>query len=193
MAADHLMWKSGERKKLFSCVLFDINSIERTHEDGRRGDFIELECNNWIVALPWFRRGDGVPCFIMEEQFRHGSESVTREFPAGLVEPSEEPLEAAKRELFEETGIKGRFTLIGNVNPNSAFMCNRQCFYLVEGLERTGTQSLDQNEQIDVIEVPVEEVIRDMGTGLYDNGIMMMALGFFMRLAQERPELRSVL
>ena len=191
--SDHLLWKSGERKNLFSCVLFDINGIERTHKDGRKGNFIELKCNNWIVALPWFRRADGVPCFIMEEQYRHGSESVTREFPAGLVEEGEPSLEAAERELLEETGIKGDFTLLGDVNPNSAFMCNRQSFYLVENLEKVAGQNLDANEEIDVVEVPVEEVIRDMGTDLYDNGIMMMALGFFMRLAEKRPELRSIL
>ena len=191
MANDLLMWKSGERKNLFSCVLFDINGIEREHRDGRKGTFIELECQNWVVAIPWFVREDGVPCFVMEEQYRHGSESITREFPAGLVEKGELSLPAAERELLEETGIKGDFSLLGEINPNSAFMCNRQSFYLVENLEKVSGQSLDANEEIDIIEVPVEEVIQDMGTGLYDNGIMMMALGFFMRLAEKRPELRG--
>ena len=136
-------------------------------------------------------RDDGVSCFVMEEQYRHGSETITREFPAGLVEKGELSLVAAQRELLEETGIEGKFTLLGEVNPNSAFMCNRQSFYLVEDIKKVSGQSLDLNEEIDIIEVPVEEVIRDMGTGLYDNGIMMMALGFFMRLAEKRPELRG--
>ena len=191
MANDRLMWKSGERKNLYSCVLFKINGIEREHRDGRKGTFIELESQNWVVAIPWFLRDDGVPCFVMEEQYRHGSETITREFPAGLVEKGELSLVAAQRELLEETGIEGKFTLLGEVNPNSAFMCNRQSFYLVEDIKKVSGQSLDLNEEIDIIEVPVEEVIRDMGTGLYDNGIMMMALGFFMRLAEKRPELRG--
>ena len=191
MASDRLMWKSGERKNLYSCVLFKINGIEREHRDGRKGTFIELESQNWVVAIPWFLRDDGVPCFVMEEQYRHGSETITREFPAGLVEKGELSLVAAQRELLEETGIEGKFTLLGEVNPNSAFMCNRQSFYLVEDIKKVSGQSLDLNEEIDIIEVPVEEVIRDMGTGLYDNGIMMMALGFFMRLAEKRPELRG--
>lgn len=191
MASDRLMWKSGERKNLYSCVLFKINGIEREHRDGRKGTFIELESQNWVVAIPWFLRDDGVPCFVMEEQYRHGSETITREFPAGLVEKGELSLVAAQRELLEETGIEGKFTLLGEVNPNSAFMCNRQSFYLVEDIKKVSGQCLDANEEIDIIEVPVEEVIRDMGTGLYDNGIMMMALGFFMRLAEKRPELRG--
>lgn len=192
MARENLVWKTGEREKLYSCVLFDINSVERSSSDGRKGKFIEIDSKNWIVALPWFRREDGVPCFVMEEQFRHGSESVTREFPAGLVEKGEPFLDAAKRELLEETGIEGDFTLLANVNPNSAFMSNRQSFFFVENLKKVQGQDLDENEQIDIVTVPVEEVIRDMGSGIYDNGIMMMALGFFMRLAEKRPELREV-
>ena len=58
-------------------------------------------------------------------------------------------------------------------------------------LEKVSGQSLDPYETIDVIEVPVEDGIRDMGTGVYDNGIMMMAIGFFLRYAESHPELRS--
>ena len=93
------------------------------------------------------------------------------------------------RELMEETGMKGSFTELGNVCPNSAFMSNRQSFFLVTDIEKVGGQSLDANEEIDVVTVPVEDAIRDMGKGAYDNGIMMMAIGFFLRYAEEHPEL----
>ena len=193
MSIENLKWKTEKKNTLYKCALFDMVGVERSSTDGRKGTFIELDSKDWIVAIPWFRDEKGVPCFLMEEQFRHGSESVTREFPAGLVEEGEPALIAAKRELLEETGCEGDFTLLGNVNPNSAFMANRQSFFFVENIKKTKSQSLDENEQIDVITVPVEEVIRDMGTGLYDNGIMMMALGFFLRLAEKRPKLREVI
>ena len=192
MAIKDLEWRTGKKEHLYKCALFDLVGVERFSTDGRKGTFVEVDSKDWIVAIPWFRNKEGVPCFIMEEQFRHGSATVTREFPAGLVEEGEPDLVAAKRELLEETGLEGDFTLLGNVNPNSAFMSNRQSFFFVENIKRIKGQSLDENEQIDVIEVPVSDVIRDMGTGLYDNGIMMMALGFFLRLAEKRPELREV-
>ena len=187
---EKLKWRTDSRKVAYTTPIFSVNSVERTAHDGRHGTFVEIKSPDWIVALPWLRV-DGVPCFIMEEQFRHGSESVTREFPAGLVEKGEAALAAAQRELMEETGIRGTFTELGNVCPNNAFMSNRQSFFLVTDLEKVSGQSLDPNETIDVIEVPVEDVIRDMGTGLYDNGIMMMAIGFFLRYAESHPELRS--
>ncbi len=186
---EELLWKTDSKKKVLDCHIFNVLTAERTAQDGRTGTFVEIESPDWIVAIPWFLK-DGEPFFIMEEQFRHGSESVTREFPAGLVEEGEEASVAAKRELMEETGMTGSFVELGNVCPNNAFMSNRQSFFLVTDLEKVRGQSLDPNETIDVIEVPVEDVIRDMGTGLYDNGIMMMAIGFFLRYAEEHPELK---
>ena len=186
---ENLIWKTNSKKKLLDCHIFNVLTAEREAPDGRKGDFVEIESPDWIVAIPWFLK-DGVPYFVMEEQFRHGTESITREFPAGLVEEGEKALHAAERELLEETGIRGNFTELGCVCPNNAFMTNRQSFFLVTDIEKVSGQSLDPDETIDVIEVPVEEAIRDMGKGLYDNGIMMMAIGFFMRYAEEHPELK---
>jgi len=50
---------------------------------------------------------------------------------------------------------------------------------------------LDPNEQLDILTVPVQEVLDSMGTGVYDNGIMMIAQAFFLRFAQNRPDLLS--
>ena len=85
--------------------------------------------------------------------------------------------------------VGGRITKLGDVSPNSAFMNNRAHFFLTEDVALRGEQELDENEQLDVLAVPVQTVIEEMGTGIYDNGIMMIALGFFMRLAEQRPEL----
>ncbi len=186
----HLVWKSGERKRVFKGPIFDICSVERSSSDGRRSSFIEVDAPNWVTVVPWFRNEDGVPMFVMVEQFRHGSNAVTREFPAGVVEEGEDPMAAGLRELKEETGLSdGSITFLGDVSPNPAFMNNRTYFYLVEQAQLTSDQALDPNEQLDVLAVPVQTVVANMGTGIYDNGIMMIALGFFLREAQRRPEL----
>jgi 8-oxo-dGTP pyrophosphatase MutT (NUDIX family) len=186
----HLVWKSGERKRVFKGPIFDICSVERTSSDGRCSSFIEVDAPNWVTVVPWFRNEDGVPMFVMVEQFRHGSNAVTREFPAGVVEEGEDPMDAGLRELKEETGLSdGSITFLGDVSPNPAFMNNRTYFYLVEQAQLTSDQALDPNEQLDVLAVPVQTVVANMGTGIYDNGIMMIALGFFLREAQRRPEL----
>ncbi len=61
----------------------------------------------------------------MVKQYRHGSDSITLEFPAGMVDPGEDAKETAKRELLEETGYTSQsIVLVGKVNPNPAFMTN---------------------------------------------------------------------
>lgn len=187
-----LGWKTDSERKVLTTPIFGISEMERTSHDGRHGKFVRMDSPDWVVAIPWFRRSDGVPCFVMEEQWRHGPGRITREFPAGLVEKGESGEEAAKRELMEETGMTGRFTLLGAVCPNPAFMDNVQSFFLVEDLKKEGIQSLDPNEEIDIVEVPVEDAIRDMGEGIYDNGIMMGAIGFFLRYAEKHPQLRTL-
>ncbi len=190
---DHLMWESGERRRVFEGPIFDVHTVRRTSRDGRSSTFIEVAAPTWVTVIPWYRNEQGEPMFIMVEQYRHGSDTVTREFPAGVVEHNEEPQSAGLRELGEECGISGgRVTALGDVNPNPAFMNNRAHFFLVEDVRHSGEQSLDENEQLEVVSVPVSTVVKQMGTGIYDNGIMMIALGFFMRLAAKRPELLDV-
>ena len=175
---------------------FEVSVYNRPHKDKDTvGDFIRRNAN-----FKNLRGFDDLKAFVQSLErprkiiimVKAGAavDQVIDEL-AGLVEKGEAALAAAQRELMEETGIRGTFTELGNVCPNNAFMSNRQSFFLVTDLEKVSGQSLDPNETIDVIEVPVEDVIRDMGTGLYDNGIMMMAIGFFLRYAESHPELRS--
>lgn len=183
----HLYWASEKPEKIFKCPIFEVSKVRRESQDGRVGDFITVDCPEWVVIIPIFKDEDGVTRVIVEQQYRHGSDSVTREFPAGLVEKYEDALTAAKRELLEETGlVAAKVTLLGNLSPNNAFMSNRQYFFLAEDLEKVSVQNLDQNEEIDILALPLEDVINEMGTGLSDNALMMAATGLLMKEERKR-------
>ncbi|MCH3918628.1 MAG: NUDIX hydrolase [Spirochaetia bacterium] len=187
----HLVWKEVAHKDLLHTPIFDLQQDERESQQGVRGSFVTLKAPNWITIIPWYRNGKGIPCFVMVQQFRHGARKVIREFPAGIIDAGEDGLTAAKRELEEETGLAAQsFTFLADINPNPALMNNRAIVYLAEGLHQVTAQHLDATEQLDVQSVPVHEVIRQMGKdSLYDNGMMLMALGLFMREAANQPEL----
>lgn len=177
-----LTWSEVSSQHVGNAKIFDINLHRRKSTDGREGDFVELSLKDWVSVIPCFTGSDGKLYFVMERQFRHGSKKVTVEFPGGIIEKGENPCRAGFRELLEETGIKAHnIVQIGQISPNSAFMGNTQNVCLATDLEDLGTRALDDNEQIDVVTVRASEVLNNLGSGEYDNGIMMMAAYCFLK------------
>lgn len=189
MNGDNLKWNVGEKRRVFSSLVLSVELSERTHEE-KKGEFVTLALPNWVTIIPLIEKEDGGRGFLMERQYRHGSESVTLEFPAGLVEEGESAEDAARREFMEETGYEGEMEELCSFNPNPAFMTNTQTIFLARNLRKTASQSLDENEEIELEEVEVESVIEDMGRGVYSNGVMLSALFAFMRKAEKDTSLR---
>ncbi len=177
-----LLWKDLDRRKLHSCRIFDLYEVKRLSPVGRERSFFLLDAPDWITVIPVLKNDEGTECFLMVEQFRHGSSKLTLEFPAGIVDKGESPEKAALRELKEETGYRaGKITALGTVSPNPAFMNNLTHTFAAFDLSFVSEQNLDDDEFIHFHLVPVATVEKEMGTGRYSNGVMMMALAFYNR------------
>ena len=94
---------------------------------------------------------------IMERQYRYAHGRVFFEIPAGKLNfKDEDPLEAAKRELREETGATAKsYTYLGAFVPSPAILSERIHMYLAEDLT-FGERELDEDEFLDVEFVPLE-------------------------------------
>ena len=116
--------------------------------DGRLvPEYYVLEYPDWINVIAITEDGQ----MIMERQYRHAVGKTAYELPCGVMEKGEEPLEAAKRELQEETGYGGGdWTLLMSGCPNPGSMSNSCHSFLATGVRKISGQSLDATEDLSV-------------------------------------------
>ena len=175
----HLHWQELDRRRLLDAVVFSVDKSLQRGPGGRSAEYFLLNTPDWGNVVALTTDDQGRECFVMVRQFRHGTMQVCLEFPGGVIDRGEDPMEASAREFAEETGyVADELTLIGEIHPNPAFMSNSCYTYLARGLHLKHDQSLDENEVIDVELVPVETVTP--GTrGRLSHAMMVVALHFF--------------
>jgi ADP-ribose pyrophosphatase len=128
----------------------DAKGVERTWEA------VERVGIGGIVVMVAITPAETV---LLEKQFRPPLGRDVIELPAGLVEPGESMEEAARRELIEETGWSARelrFLAEGPMSTGASTEIIRT--YLCTGLEHVGKAGGDDNEIIEVLEVPVRSI-----------------------------------
>ena len=103
---------------------------------------------------------------ILEKQYRYAVGKVVIEIPAGKLDFADEvPLEAAKRELKEETGYTAEnWQELGVFYSAIAYSDERITMFLATGLEK-GEQHLDRGEFLDYYEVPLREAYESVMRG----------------------------
>jgi 8-oxo-dGTP pyrophosphatase MutT (NUDIX family) len=182
---EKIKWEEKSREKIFDCRIFSISESACLSPTGRPGVYTLINAADWVVIVPVIDTPEGRQ-FVMVWQWRHGSRELSLEFPGGVSEPGEKPIDAAARELQEETGYKpGSITKIGEFNPNPAIMTNRVHFFLAGDLRDTGKQNLDEDEYVEVALLDPEEVFRGMGRPPYIHALMGSALSLYLQKAPD--------
>lgn len=143
--------KKINEKTILETPVFNVVRKFFAEEDGSPFAFqpVGIKCPDWVMAIVLDRQNKT----IVVRQTRWGEEGKMIEFPCGTVEEGEKPVDAALRELKEETGFdmpsnKVQIHEIACFNPNSAYFSNRMHVFafIIDTMPELGAQSLDENE-----------------------------------------------
>lgn len=170
-------WREEERTTAFRSRVFDVvkSRREEASPEQRSGEFYVIEAPDWVnvVAVTPDEQ------IVLIEQWRHGVGGTTLEIPGGMVDPGEGALEAARRELAEETGYtSSSWHRLGVIDPNPAIQSNRCHTFIAEGATRTRDVKFDGHERCRLVLAPKEHTPQLIAGGQISHALVVVALHF---------------
>ncbi|AIN93611.1 NUDIX hydrolase [Treponema putidum] len=179
---DKIIWKPDSSREVLKTRVFTVCEKDSISPEGEKKTFISLKAPSWVIIVPVYRNSSGEDMFVMVQQWRHGAENVYIEFPGGVVDKGEKAEDAALRELLEETGrAPKKIKCLSVLSPNPAIMENTCTVFFAELDGTEGKQNLDDDEFLNILEIPVKKVIQNMGNPPYTHAMMNAALFLYLK------------
>ena len=128
-----------------------------------------------VMVIPLGQNAEGAPLIVLERQFRYPVGQVMIEFPAGKLNPGEDILTCAQRELREETGYSAReWARAGMLHPVISYSTEFIDIWFARGLA-LGERQLDEGEFLDVFTATVPELLEWCRLGLVTDAKTLVA------------------
>lgn len=162
--------------KMKTMVFRHYHVIRRSEITKKIGRFDILESVDWVNIIAIDNTGQ----VVLVKQYRQGTDEITLEIPGGAVDRGEDKLEAAKRELKEETGhTSEQWHYLGEVTPNPAFLTNKCATYLALNCRKTHELNLDAFEEIEVELYPEAEVSAMLKDGRIHHALVVAGFYYY--------------
>ena len=180
---EQLAWKELKAEHLVQDKWIDFRRLTYEMPDGTVfTPFYSYSRRSYVVIVATDEQGN----YICVRQFRQGIREVTTEFPAGGIENygtndyaqtdhMEDVLEAAKRELKEETGyVSDAWKHLITVPSNATLADNYAYVFAARGCRRVSSQELDDTEFLNVSCISPEELGKMIFGGQFQQAIHVM-------------------
>lgn len=126
------------------------------------------------------------PWVVMERQYRQAAGRFLWELPAGKIEPNEEPLAGAQRELAEETGYRAKkWSVLTRFWPSPGFVGEWMMLFVAEGLI-AGDALPEEDERIELRLVRLNDVLKMIDKGAIQDGKTLTGILLLARLKLKR-------
>lgn len=149
-------WKRLRSEEIADCRVFKVREdFCKNETNGDTDSFFVTENPDWVNIIPITETGD----VLLIQQYRHGIEDFTLEIPGGMIDETEKPIDAAKRELLEETGFESdEIFEIGRSRPNPAIQNNWIYHYAARNCRLVSKPKFDEHESIVCKFVSMEDI-----------------------------------
>jgi len=166
-------WQVTSTDPVADCRVFQVRREDCRHPGtGREAGFFILGAPDWINVVAVTPQDE----LVLVRQYRHGIKDFTLEIPGGMVDPGETPLEAARRELREESGYEAaEWVDLGFVEPNPAILENRCHTFLARDAVKVAEPSPDGNEEFEQVRRPVSEMFSLVRDGSIRHSLVICA------------------
>lgn len=158
MSEQRLKWDTLSSEYISDHIYFTARKDRCRRQDGVIVDpYFVVELPTSATAMAITAEGK----VLMTRQYRHPIGQVLLETPGGFIDPGEDFATGMRRELMEETGFSfPHVEYLGRVAANPGVLSGFTELFLATGGVKTGVQHLDHNEEIEIVQLPVEEVMR---------------------------------
>jgi 8-oxo-dGTP pyrophosphatase MutT (NUDIX family) len=174
-------WRPHSATEIYEHALFRLEEQSLRADDGDERRAIVMHPTPWVNMIPLLDDGR----VVLVRQWRFGTARASLEIPGGMVDPGEQDLAAARRELREETGYEaGRWEALGVVDANPAIMSNRCSTWLARDLEWVEEPQGDGDEEIVVELAHLDDIPGLVASGEISHSLVVAA---FYLLSQKGP------
>lgn len=136
-------------------------------------EFHKFETPAWVAVLAITPERQ----VVVVEQYRHGLGRMSRELPAGVIDPGESPEQAGRRELLEETGYHAETLLpLLELSPEPHRSTARGHFFLAKNARFSGEAHPEPSEVIRTVLVPLGQLLDEATKGSIDHAAHVAAL-----------------
>lgn len=171
LAADEVTELELDSEVVFSGCLLHVRRDRVLLPDGNEASR-EYICHPGAVVIVAV---DEAGRLIFERQFRYPLRTGFLELPAGKLDPDEDPLACARRELLEETGYQAtHWEYRGVMHPCIGYSDERIEIFFARGLSQHGRR-LDEGEFLDVLSLSRAQVEEGIASGLITDGKTIVA------------------
>lgn len=154
-------WKVLKSKVKYKNPWMTVTEDQVIHPNNKKGIFGTVEVNDGVSVISI----DNYENAYLVREYHFALEKKSIEAVSGGMDGDEKPLQAAKRELLEEAGIKAKkWTYLGYVNPMTTFVKSKNHLFLAQDLSFFKNDP-EGTETIEVVKLPFKKVLEKILNG----------------------------